>query len=99
MTTSRVIQAIWKKSSQSGSMLLNAVLLKLVAAALGPSSISVRKMSAYDVVIVLIIAASPAWTTNFEGEIMGAGGHLHDGGTRLDISMNGKVLIPSDHYE
>jgi hypothetical protein len=39
--------------------------------------------------------ASPAWTSNFEGDIMGAGGHLHDGGTHLDIKVDNKVICSS----
>jgi hypothetical protein len=39
--------------------------------------------------------ASPAWVANFEGEIMGAGGHLHDGGTKLDILADKKVVCTS----
>jgi hypothetical protein len=33
-----------------------------------------------------------AWTANIEGEILGAGGHLHDGGQWLSISMNDKMV-------
>jgi hypothetical protein len=39
--------------------------------------------------------SSPAWSANFEGEIQGAGGHLHDGGTKLDILVNNKVICSS----
>jgi hypothetical protein len=38
---------------------------------------------------------SPAWTANFDGQIMGAGGHLHDGGTHLDILVDGKNICTS----
>ncbi|QDS75297.1 hypothetical protein FKW77_001278 [Venturia effusa] len=38
---------------------------------------------------------SPPWITNFEGEVMGAGGHLHDGGTHVEILVDGKVICDS----
>lgn len=39
--------------------------------------------------------AAPAWISNFEGEVMGAGGHLHDGGTKLDVMVDGRVICSS----
>jgi hypothetical protein len=39
--------------------------------------------------------SSLPWTANFEGEILGIGGHIHDGGTRIDIIANGKVACSS----
>jgi hypothetical protein len=38
---------------------------------------------------------APAWNANFEGEIMGMGGHLHDGGTKINILANNKVVCSS----
>ncbi|KAK3079560.1 hypothetical protein LTS18_004554, partial [Coniosporium uncinatum] len=35
------------------------------------------------------------WTANFEGEILGMGGHLHDGGTNMVISVDGKTVCDS----
>lgn len=35
------------------------------------------------------------WTANMDGEIMGAGGHLHDGGTHLTLSVDGKQICDS----
>lgn len=40
------------------------------------------------------IGASP-WVANFEGDILGVGGHIHDGGTSLDITMDNKVVCTS----
>jgi hypothetical protein len=39
--------------------------------------------------------SSPAWIANFEGEVLGAGGHLHDGGTELDINVDGRTICKS----
>lgn len=39
--------------------------------------------------------SSSPWTANFEGEVMGMGGHLHDGGVRMDIIVDGKVVCQS----
>ncbi|KAF2665746.1 hypothetical protein BT63DRAFT_417281 [Microthyrium microscopicum] len=39
-------------------------------------------------------AASP-WITNFEGEVLGAGGHLHDGGTHLDLEVDKQLVCTS----
>lgn len=36
-----------------------------------------------------------SWTANIDGEIMGAGGHLHDGGTHLTLSVDGKQICDS----
>ena len=41
---------------------------------------------------------SPAWNANFEGEVLGMGGHLHDGGMRLDVLVNNKVICSSVPY-
>lgn len=35
------------------------------------------------------------WVANIEGEILGAGGHVHDGGEWLSISVDGKVVCNS----
>jgi hypothetical protein len=35
------------------------------------------------------------WTANINGEILGAGGHLHDGGTHLTLSVDGKQICDS----
>jgi hypothetical protein len=40
------------------------------------------------------IGASP-WMANFEGDILGVGGHIHDGGTQLDVVVDGKVMCTS----
>lgn len=40
------------------------------------------------------ISALP-WTANFEGEVLSIGGHIHDGGTHLDVTMGGKVACTS----
>ena len=39
--------------------------------------------------------ASPAWIANFEGTVLGTGGHLHDGGVKVDIVVNSKVICTS----
>jgi hypothetical protein len=36
------------------------------------------------------------WTANFDGEILHAGGHLHDGGTVVDLLVDGKVVCKSE---
>jgi len=36
-----------------------------------------------------------AWVANFDGEILHAGGHLHDGGVELDLVADGKVVCRS----
>jgi hypothetical protein len=43
------------------------------------------------------IASSP-WSANFEGEVMGVGGHIHDGGTHLDIIAGSEVACTSSAY-
>jgi len=43
------------------------------------------------------ISSSP-WTANVEGEAVGMGGHIHDGGTHLDILMNKEVVCTSAAY-
>jgi hypothetical protein len=36
------------------------------------------------------------WTANFDGEIIQAGGHLHDGGSVVDLLVDGKVVCKSE---
>jgi len=36
-----------------------------------------------------------SWTANFDGEVLLAGGHLHDGGSELDLVVDGKVVCKS----
>jgi len=43
------------------------------------------------------ISALP-WTANFDGEVLSIGGHIHDGGTHLDVTANGKVACTSTAY-
>jgi hypothetical protein len=40
------------------------------------------------------IRATP-WTANFNGEVLQAGGHLHDGGTAVDLIADGKTVCKS----
>jgi len=40
------------------------------------------------------ISAAP-WTANFNGEVLQAGGHLHDGGTAIDLIADGKNVCKS----
>jgi hypothetical protein len=40
------------------------------------------------------VASSP-WVANFEGEVLGTGGHLHDGGTHIDVLVDRKVICVS----
>jgi hypothetical protein len=40
------------------------------------------------------VSASP-WTANFNGDILEAGGHLHDGGTAIDLIVDGKPVCKS----
>jgi hypothetical protein len=35
------------------------------------------------------------WTSNVEGEILGVGGHVHDGGLNVDIELNKKTICDS----
>ncbi|KAF2436265.1 hypothetical protein EJ08DRAFT_692141 [Tothia fuscella] len=59
------------------------------AAQCGTSEISGRTASAaFDFV-------SPAWIANFEGEVTGTGGHLHDGGTKVEIIVDKKIICTS----
>jgi len=44
--------------------------------------------------------SSPSWTSNLSGRMIFAGGHLHDGGTHLQLLKNGEVVcetIPTYH--
>jgi hypothetical protein len=36
------------------------------------------------------------WVANFDGEIIGAAGHLHDGGQRVTLEVNGKQVCNSE---
>jgi hypothetical protein len=36
-----------------------------------------------------------SWTSTFDGDILGAGGHLHDGGTHLTIAADDKMVCDS----
>jgi len=40
------------------------------------------------------ISATP-WRANFEGEVLQAGGHLHDGGTEIRLQVDGKNVCTS----
>jgi len=40
------------------------------------------------------IRATP-WRANFNGEVLQAGGHLHDGGTAVDLIVDGKTVCTS----
>lgn len=40
------------------------------------------------------VKATP-WKTNFDGEVLEAGGHLHDGGTAIDLIVDGKTVCTS----
>jgi len=39
---------------------------------------------------------SKKWTVGYSGEMLGVGGHLHDGGTLLNIYKNNDVICASD---
>jgi len=39
--------------------------------------------------------SSTPWTASFEGEVMGVGGHIHDGGINLEVISNGQVACNS----
>jgi hypothetical protein len=39
--------------------------------------------------------SSSPWVANFEGEVLGTGGHLHDGGTQVEIIVDKKVICTS----
>jgi hypothetical protein len=42
-----------------------------------------------------VFSVGSDWIPDFSGEIIGAGGHLHDGGTSLKLSLDGEVLCDS----
>jgi hypothetical protein len=42
--------------------------------------------------------SSGAWTASFDGEVMGVGGHIHDGGVNLEVVSNGKVACNSSAW-
>jgi hypothetical protein len=42
-----------------------------------------------------IFSIGSDWTSDISGEILGAGGHLHDGGSHLTLSLDGKQLCDS----
>jgi hypothetical protein len=39
--------------------------------------------------------SSSPWIANFDGEVLGTGGHLHDGGTKVEIIVDKKVVCTS----
>jgi hypothetical protein len=39
--------------------------------------------------------ASPPWTSQYDGQMLYVSGHLHDGGTHLEVIENGKTLCDS----
>ncbi|TID27951.1 Diphthamide biosynthesis protein 2 [Venturia nashicola] len=39
---------------------------------------------------------APKWVANFEGDILGSAGHLHDGGTNILLVVDGKTVCNSD---
>ncbi|QDS77070.1 hypothetical protein FKW77_007229 [Venturia effusa] len=41
---------------------------------------------------------SGTWSASFEGEVMGAGGHIHDGGLNLEVLQGGQVSCNSQAY-
>jgi hypothetical protein len=43
------------------------------------------------------VSSSP-WYANFEGDVLGIGGHIHDGGTGIDIVVNKEVVCTSHAY-
>jgi hypothetical protein len=43
------------------------------------------------------ISSSP-WTASFDGQVMGVGGHVHDGGVNLEVITNGQVNCNSSAY-
>jgi hypothetical protein len=43
------------------------------------------------------VTSSP-WTASFDGEVMGVGGHIHDGGTNLEIVSNGQIACNSSAW-
>jgi len=42
--------------------------------------------------------SSLPWSANFDGEILSMGGHIHDGGTKLDILVDRRVACTSAPY-
>jgi hypothetical protein len=36
------------------------------------------------------------WVANFDGQVIGAAGHLHDGGQRVTLTVDGKKVCSSD---
>lgn len=36
------------------------------------------------------------WTANLDADIMGAGGHLHDGGVAVQLTVDGKMICDSE---
>jgi hypothetical protein len=42
--------------------------------------------------------SSTPWSANFEGDILSMGGHIHDGGTKLDILVDRRVACTSTPY-
>jgi hypothetical protein len=43
------------------------------------------------------VTSSP-WTASFEGEVMGVGGHIHDGGINLEVVTNGQIACNSSAW-
>lgn len=43
-----------------------------------------------------VFEISQNWNANLNADILGAGGHLHDGGTLLTLKVDGKVICNSD---
>ncbi|KAF2403656.1 hypothetical protein EJ06DRAFT_527256 [Trichodelitschia bisporula] len=41
------------------------------------------------------VITAPRWTANFDGEVLGAAGHLHDGGDRITLEADGKLACDS----
>jgi hypothetical protein len=42
--------------------------------------------------------SSSAWTASFDGEVMGVGGHIHDGGVNLEVVGNGQIACNSSAW-
>jgi len=42
--------------------------------------------------------SSTPWYANFEGEVMGVGGHIHDGGSHLDVIVDKNVVCSSKAF-
>jgi hypothetical protein len=60
----------------------------LDANACSTSQVKVPKKTKFEV-------SSKPWKSNFDGKVLGMGGHLHDGGTNLEILWNNKVYCDS----